>query len=155
MASIRDKIQPIISETETHRSAFTMKELAEMGFRHPSERQWRSTLRLIPFTLATTTILGLLYLHFQTLPLLLFAAGSIASILGIVNSAIRDLIGARLIRPDVFLSYSFATSADHQRTNPLLAIEVSPFVAFIAAFLWPTWGVLSIIPPYTVKASSA
>ena len=131
-----------------------------MGFRHPAKRQWRTVLKSLPSTIIFIFALFLLWHHYRFFPLLVWSVAGIVYLAGILNSSIRDLIQVRLMRPDLFVGYSFSTAVGSSSTTaapPLLSLtaEVSPLVIMSAAFLWPTWGVVSIIPPKPPNEFSA
>lgn len=141
-------IKPEIREIDDHPCPNWCDELRNIGFVHNAEKQWRTILRVVPSTACLTACCFVLWSLTHWPPLMFFAIAGAIFLFSILNTGVREVIQMRLMRPDVFIGYTF-DQGEETPSNVVLAMtgEVSPFVLQLSAFLWPTWGPISVIPP--------
>ena len=140
MTTIHTLLPPVVVDTSVHRSALTADEIGEHGLLHPAERQWLTIKRAVPLPFGLGALFLFLWLATGRSTFLLLACAATAYICGLLISAYSGLIGARTLLPDVFLGWSFSESSDQVFVSSRRVME-------IAAFLWPDWGVINVLPP--------
>lgn len=145
MGFIFDIIKPTIVNYEIHRGYLTKKELVSHNLVHSSWSQVRTIKRMVTQVSILIAILVILWLFFKKIGLVIIVISLLAYLFVFINSLLRDIHQSRIIKPDIFYSFSY----ESQNLNPIEPI--SQLGAIISSFLIQEWGIVSLLPPKAIS----
>lgn len=155
-------IKPMILFDKDLRCKKSKKIGTELGFRHPAKR-YLSTLGKSFFHCDyIVTLLFCMWFTTKSVGALILFSISLLWVFLMFEYGIRQFIRTRLMRTHIFLGYPFSSVGEKtfygRIQSHLPSINwpaTSPLAASVGHFLWPVWGVTSVIPPMRQKNKSS